>query len=169
MNEPHDIYQPPKADIGKPPSPEELVLAGRDRRFTAALIDGLLSLVVTIPLMYFVGVFDAVAQGRVLGPRETILLAMAGLVIFLLMHGRLLAQHGQTIGKRMLGIRIVDLEGNTPPLGRLIGLRYLPLWVAASIPIIANIVPLVDALFIFRADRRCLHDLVAGTRVVEVR
>jgi uncharacterized RDD family membrane protein YckC len=30
------------------------------------------------------------------------------------------------------------------------------------------ILPLLDALFIFRQDRRCIHDLIAGTKVVQL-
>ena len=33
-----------------------------------------------------------------------------------------------------------------------------------------GIVPLfgiVDVLFIFREDRRCIHDMIAGTRVIQ--
>jgi uncharacterized RDD family membrane protein YckC len=37
------------------------------------------------------------------------------------------------------------------------------------IPIFGLFFVLADTLMIFRADRRCLHDLMAGTRVVKVR
>jgi uncharacterized RDD family membrane protein YckC len=31
---------------------------------------------------------------------------------------------------------------------------------------VGNFVGILDALFIFRSDRRCIHDLIAATRVV---
>jgi hypothetical protein len=34
------------------------------------------------------------------------------------------------------------------------------------VPILGAIFWITDSLFIFRADRRCLHDLMAGTKVV---
>ena len=33
-------------------------------------------------------------------------------------------------------------------------------WLLAAIPGIGNLYALVDVLFIFREDRRCLHDLI---------
>jgi uncharacterized RDD family membrane protein YckC len=39
--------------------------------------------------------------------------------------------------------------------------------VLAQVPGI-NLVMLVDPLLIFRSDRRCLHDLLAGTQVIQV-
>ena len=54
-----------------------------------------------------------------------------------------------------------------PSHNRMIGLRYLPFWFAGNVPQLA-LIPFVDALFIFRQDRRCLHDLLAGTRVIDV-
>ncbi len=35
------------------------------------------------------------------------------------------------------------------------------------IPLIGLLFWVVDCCFIFRDDRRCLHDLIAGTRVVK--
>ncbi|MNT88741.1 RDD family protein [compost metagenome] len=54
-----------------------------------------------------------------------------------------------------------------PELGNLLLKRYLVWWLLAYIPVVGMLVVLVDYLFIFRADRRCLHDLAAGTRVVQ--
>ena len=88
--------------------------------------------------------------------------------MFLLIHGYLLMKHGQTVGKWLTGIRIADLDGGIPSFGRVVGLRYLPTSVASVIPVVGSIYPLVDVLFIFRSDRRCIHDLLAGTQVVKV-
>jgi uncharacterized RDD family membrane protein YckC len=75
----------------------------------------------------------------------------------------LLTKDGQSIGKRALGIKIVRSEvgGN----GGFVT-NVLVRGVVASIP---NAIPMywiVDSLFVFRRDRRCIHDLIAGTRVV---
>jgi hypothetical protein len=35
------------------------------------------------------------------------------------------------------------------------------------VPFLGGLVALVDVLFIFGPSKRCLHDLVAGTKVVE--
>jgi uncharacterized RDD family membrane protein YckC len=35
-----------------------------------------------------------------------------------------------------------------------------------QIPLVGLLFWLVDSCFIFREDQRCLHDLVAGTRVI---
>jgi hypothetical protein len=37
-----------------------------------------------------------------------------------------------------------------------------------AIPFVGNFVGLVDALMIFGEDHRCLHDRIAGTRVISV-
>jgi uncharacterized RDD family membrane protein YckC len=40
--------------------------------------------------------------------------------------------------------------------------------VLQQIPVVNFILPLLDALFIFREDRRCIHDLIAGTKVIQL-
>jgi hypothetical protein len=45
--------------------------------------------------------------------------------------------------------------------------RYLPVQVVGSIPVLGMFASLVDVLFIFRDDRRCVHDLIAGTQVTK--
>ena len=49
---------------------------------------------------------------------------------------------------------------------KLLGLRYVLVMLVMAIPIIGQLLGLADALFIFRSDRRCVHDLLAGTKVV---
>lgn len=66
-----------------------------------------------------------------------------------------------------MGIAIVDMQDKVPAFSRIIGIRYVPFQLAGSIPLI-TLIPLIDILLIFRTDRRCLHDMAAGTRVVDV-
>lgn len=87
--------------------------------------------------------------------------------VFLLLNGYLLSKKGQTIGKLAMGTRIVDMEGKLPDAGKSIGLRYVVVNLIGSIPFVGGLFTLVDCLFVFAKDRRCLHDHIAGTRVVE--
>lgn len=151
------------------------VLAGRSSRFVAALIDGLAMMVVVIPIQFFTGYYQR-AQEPGPSPLEQILMSLFGMVVFLVINGQLLRTRGQTLGKWLTGIQIVDhLTATIPPFVRVYVYRYLwsfPLIiVAALVPgniddMLVNLVILVDVLFIFGSNRRCIHDYIAGTKVV---
>jgi uncharacterized RDD family membrane protein YckC len=80
----------------------------------------------------------------------------------------LLHKHGQTIGKRILKIKIVRLvDGMNGGIVTNIFKRALPLLLVGLIPIIGNVVGILGPLMIFKdRKRQCLHDLIAGTIVV---
>jgi uncharacterized RDD family membrane protein YckC len=65
---------------------------------------------------------------------------------------------GQTIGKSLVGIRVVGLDGALLGAGPAI-LRYLAAWLSA--------IPLGFGFLMagLRGDKRALHDLIAGSRV----
>ena len=78
----------------------------------------------------------------------------------------LVATTGQTLGKRMLKIRIVKADGD--PAGFLHGvvLRSWIMFLFGMVPYVGSCAGLVDALMIFSESRRCLHDRIAGTIVI---
>jgi uncharacterized RDD family membrane protein YckC len=67
----------------------------------------------------------------------------------------------------MLGIRVVRRDGSHCGLARIFFARYLPVTLLGAVPFVGGLVSLVDALLIFRDDRRCLHDEIADTIVVK--
>ena len=161
-------YRGPDAAVAEFSSGDEL--AGRWARLGAAIIDGIIMLAVVIPVMYMGGYMQAATAAAQAGEQvpfgTTLMWAVIGFVIFVVVQGFPLNATGQTWGKKALKIKIVDLAGDKPPLGRLLGLRYLPIQVVSNVPMIGPVLALVDVLLIFRNDRRCGHDLIAGTRVV---
>jgi uncharacterized RDD family membrane protein YckC len=167
MNEPNP-YAPPRASVseaGEPRFSEEL--AGRGARLGAAIIDGILLGIVTAPFMRMSGYWERALQDEV-SVSDMLSMMLVSLVAFLVLNGYWLHKHGQTIGKRVLGIRIVSAtDGQIVPVGRVFGLRYVPIQLVSLLPVIGTILPLIDVLFIFREDRRCLHDFIAGTKVVK--
>ena len=139
------------------------VLASRGARFAANMIDQL-----AVMLPWFLG---AIIQGVVnasSGERseDFFLMGLGGLVsigmaIYQLV---LVAQNGQSLGKRMMKIRLLRTDGSPVSLGHVVFVRNLVPMVIGSFCGLFN---LVDVLFIFNDDRRCLHDMLADTKVVE--
>ena len=79
----------------------------------------------------------------------------------------LISRTGQSLGKKWTDIRIEMLNGERVTFGTGVALRNWVPKVIGAVPYLGMIFHLVDCLFIFREDRRCLHDHIAGTRVVE--
>jgi len=144
-------------------------LASRGARFGGAFIDGLIHigvywLLATTVLKPILPNLTR-GSGTVLGSMLTSM--VVSILLFLLIQGYLLATTGQTIGKKLLGLRIVRSNGERADVGHVIGLRYLLVWVIAAIPVVGWIFALADALMIFRDSRKCLHDNIADTIVVK--
>ena len=148
-------------------------LAGRLARFLAQLLDGLFALLWIGPGFVLILVLP-----RVLGPNSrsaamplgllALLLLLGGVVGLLVYQLRLLAREGQTWGKKQMNVRIVTYDsGEIPGLGRTLGLRIVVNNLIGMIPLVGAVYSLIDPLLIFGEERRCLHDLLAGTTVVE--
>jgi uncharacterized RDD family membrane protein YckC len=132
---------------------------------------GLLAmLVVIVPVLlltdWWRSFLELAMRGQGLPFWVQIAMSLSGFALFVLIQGYPLATTGQTWGKRLLRLRIVDLEGNKPEFWRMIGLRYGVGQLVMLMPIFSLIYALADCLFIFRSDKRCVHDHIAGTRVV---
>jgi uncharacterized RDD family membrane protein YckC len=151
-------------------------VASRWKRLSGALVDELIVLVIFVPMAFVAGVDSGgftgeglqrifTGDGATAGRRAG--LFVIGLIIFLALNGYLLVTRGQTIGKVAARTKIVDMSGNVPHFGKLLVLRYLVLGLMAQIPFIGLFVGGADVLFIFGEQRRCLHDYLAGTRVVD--
>jgi uncharacterized RDD family membrane protein YckC len=158
-----DPYAAPAAPLAEPVA--DFVLAERGTRLGAALIDGLLKLFIWLPALALIPLS---ANGREPSTPEFIAVggAMLLVVIALIAWNCVwLLRYGQTPGKRALGIRIVRRDGTPADLGRLIGLRFAPMFFINLV--FGALSWLVDVLLIFGEERRCLHDLMADTVVVQ--
>jgi uncharacterized RDD family membrane protein YckC len=159
-------FAPPLAHVEDVAISSVGTLAGRWTRLGAALIDGILALLV----FWAVSIFTpfSIFRPNLRGGLLVVLIenSIAAFAIFLVLHGYLLQTRGQTIGKMLLGIRIVRSDGAQASLGRLAGLRYFANSVITLVPFVGWFYWLLDALMIFRDSRKCLHDNIADTIVV---
>ena len=154
-----------QSDVARPGAP-----ADRMERLLAGIVDTIVALVVMLPAIYFSGSWDALTASKDNGVDEMVQglgWVAIGLVVHLALHGYPLARYGQTWGKRLLGIRVADRDGGKPSLATLVLRRALPIDIASCLPLAGQVVPLANILLIFRRDRRCGHDHLAGTWVVK--
>lgn len=163
-------YQPPNANIisDQPQLPYER--AGRGTKLLAALIDAFIGIVCSLPLWLLVDDFRNIFSGQQPSIMTLALGMVYGLVWFILVHGYYLNKYGQTVGKRILGVYIAKHDStHKADIKDILIKRVLPVTVAALIPVVGNFLSLIDALFIFRADRRCIHDHIASTHVLKMK
>jgi uncharacterized RDD family membrane protein YckC len=163
-------YAPPRAaveDIAAPGATSEL--AGRGTRLLAATVDGLIIAVFTwVPFLIAGGLNGALVP--VNGRFNTAALFGAGSVVALLgglvwcwLTIRYVQRNGQSIAKKMFGIKVVQSNGARASLGRIFWLRNVVNVVLGLIPFYG----LIDSLMIFGEPRRCLHDRIADTIVIK--
>lgn len=134
--------------------------AGRATRLAAVLLDTVLA----APLV-FIAQEWGYADTSTADPVGAT--ALIGFLILQNVQVYLVASSGQTIGKRVMRIRVVDARtGGHTGWFRVVVLRVYVnrILVAATLLLYG----LVDALFIFRGDRRTVHDRLARTRVDRV-
>jgi len=137
-------------------------------RLGARLLDGVFSFAIMIPIMLVTGYVQRAMDQRV-ASEEVIIYSTGGFLLNLVLHGYLLATRGQTIGKLICQIKIVDYRtGELPGFARAYLAREFVIGLISMIPCIGGIVALVNVLMIFNAEQRCLHDNIAGTKVVDV-
>ena len=141
------------------------LLAGRWRRLFAWFIDATLVPGLAFILVMITGVVeDAEDYTSNWWMLQVLLIAI---VSYLVLNGYLLAKHGQTIGKKLLGISVRTRSGEIPPLWKLILVRawFFPIpYLLVVWPV--TILVLVNFLLVFTASRRCGHDYVAQTQVM---
>jgi uncharacterized RDD family membrane protein YckC len=85
----------------------EQELAGRGTRLAAAIIDSMLLGLIVWPYAMSTGYVERAMQDQI-GMSDMLELSLVSLIAFLVVHGYLLHKYGQSIGKRLLGIRIVS-------------------------------------------------------------
>ncbi len=141
--------------------------ASRWKRLGGALIDSLISLVIILPFMLATGMLQRGLSGDGMTIGQQASFFAVGWVVFFILNGYLLFNRGQTIGKVAVKTKIVDLNGNLPNFGKLVVFRYLIIGLICQIPLVGGFAGVVNVLFIFGKEHRCLHDYIAGTRVIE--
>jgi len=146
------------------------VPAERGSRLGAVIIDSIIIVPILIGIGIVIGFWNQfiprAMNGIPLSLNEKLIIFLVGQSLFLILNGTFLANHGQTIGKRIMKVKIVDLDGQHVGILKLYSLRYLVFSLVSQIPVAGGLLSLVNVLSIFGKERKCLHDILAGTKVV---
>jgi uncharacterized RDD family membrane protein YckC len=170
-----NLYAPPKSAIKDVGGDEALALASRPARLAAVMLDGLLGFIWFTPA-YIMNFTTLVQQSR--GNPAAVWINLAktggwfyvgvlGALVVLAIDLVLLARNGQTIGKKLLGIKVVRVDGSPVSLFRVFFLRYVCNTFLTLIPVAGSLYSLVDVLMIFGESRRTVHDRIADTIVIK--
>ena len=160
-------YAPPRAAVKDVRDPHATAVpADRGTRLGATMLDGVIFAALVYLPLFFVGFMAGFSgsRGAEMGPYVAAagLVTVAGFITWCWFTVKFVRQNGQSIAKRMLGIKVVRCDGTSISLGRIFWLRNILNGFISIVPFYG----LIDALFIFGESRQCLHDKLADTIVV---
>lgn len=144
---------------------EVLGLAGPVRRIMAVLLNGVFFVLVAMAIFILAAIFSLPVNDRALGVLYGVIFAVyfAGQVFAM-------ARCGQSWGKRLLGVKVVDAHNRPLSWGRVVFGRELFWLLISLVPFLGWLVPPVCVVMLFANRRRqTLQDQLAQTVVVRVR
>lgn len=166
-------FAPPKAELADPVDPADgQVLAGRGMRLVAVIIDGLVNALIFMPVYFMLGGVAMMGFSPQSPPDPASMMGamfkamLPGYLVMVVVQGWSLHAFGGTLGKKLLGLRIVRTDGSRAGFVRLFFGRGAAAVLPGFIPFIGALYVLIDSLLIFRDSRQCLHDQIADTKVV---
>jgi len=169
-----NVYAPPKSAVKDVDSDQGAELASRWARLGAVMLDGFIGFIWFTPA--YAMNFTALAQQSRGNPLAVwvnlaktgtwFYVGVIGALVILAIDITLLARNGQTIGKKLLGIKVVRVDGSPVSLVRVFFVRYVFNTFLTLIPLIGSLYSLVDCLMIFGESRRTVHDRIADTIVI---
>ena len=162
-------FQTPEASLDLSRSEPEPAMATRSTRLGAAMLDAVFLGIIGGCLGLFLVMFD-VDMNFLAADRLTTqgsLVWVVGVGLYFMVNGLFLYRNGQTLGKKILNIKAVRKDGSYADLSRTYGMRYLAIRAVDFVPGVGVFFGLIDVLFIFGENQRCLHDLLADTIVIK--
>jgi uncharacterized RDD family membrane protein YckC len=176
-DEPTNPYAPPASDTDGAVWPQQgsdaALLADRGSRLGGAILDRLMLIGAALPGYLMILAHKSDLQNMFIG-----VALMAVMVLPLVIYQwYLISTTGQSLAKKWLRMRVVKVDG--APVDFVSGV-LLRSWVIELIGAafgfvlgaggigggLTNVFGIVNALFIFGPAQRCLHDYIAGTKVV---
>jgi uncharacterized RDD family membrane protein YckC len=162
-------YAPPRAVVqDMAAAPGQLMPADRGTRLGASILDGLIfGAMVYLP--FVVAMVASVGLSPLTSENEATqmfgvagLIALLGFTVWLWLTLTYMQRNGQSIAKKLVGIKIVRADGSRASVSRIVWLRNILNGFISIVPLYG----LLDSLFIFGESRQCLHDKIADTIVI---
>ncbi len=142
----------------------ELLACSRWKRLLGAIIDAFAVLVAVMMGVMLAAMIGSLGGQPSDGVDPSILIVMFTLPLMLgICQCYLIATEGRTIGKYCVKSKIVNLQNQPPGFFQGVVLRVIAVGFLGMIPCFS----LVDVCWIFNEPKRCLHDYIAGTFVID--
>ena len=187
MTDLNNVYQSTQVDYD-PEGSEEMALASPGKRIAAYLINCLIGSVAYIPMIWGAMSMSG-SYAAAIDPENPVQMEPSGfamgmiglgsvlILAYLIFQAVLMSKTGQSLGKRIMKIKVVNEDGDNPGFAGTVAMREivpnLVLTVVGMIPFLGIIAQLgfwiacLVMLFLVDRDRRTLQDMIAKTYVVD--